>query len=38
MDYYKSIMWKEIERLVKSYNDVMDEINSMKITLNENNQ
>ena len=31
MDYYKSIMWKEIERLNKSYNDVLDEINSIKV-------
>jgi len=31
MDYYKSIMQKEIERLDKSYNDVLGEINSIKV-------
>ncbi len=31
MDYYKSIIWEEIKRLNKSYNDVLSEINSMKV-------
>ncbi len=30
-NYYRSIMWKEIERLNKSYNDVLKEINTMKV-------
>ena len=34
MDYYTSIMLKEIERLDKSYNDVLREINSMKVLRN----